>query len=139
VTGPAEMGKILGDGELCANFVQHADAESLSAEAKPKMQRGVGGLLGVGLDENSMFTPGRSFFMAVVRTDQLAQLVREEGHARRQWFCLFRSLPPSSATSCRWSHLAVTAKSAEDLNELSPSNMESPIFADSKLGARTNP
>lgn len=46
--------------------------------------------------------------------------MREEGQARRPWLCLFRSLPPSSAASCRWSHLAVTTKSAEDPNELSP-------------------
>ena len=54
------------------------------------------------------------------RTDGGAQLVREEGQACRSWLCLFRPLSPSSAASCRWSHLAVTAKSTEDPNELSP-------------------
>jgi hypothetical protein len=43
-----------------------------------------------------------------------------KSQARRPWFRLFRPFPPSSAASCRWSHLAVTTKSAADPNELSP-------------------
>ncbi len=45
VTEPVEIGRGLGDGELCASFVEHADVESLSAEVKSKMQHGVGASL----------------------------------------------------------------------------------------------